>query len=104
MTSGSSTRHRTEAARAEQEQARQHEQRRRTWTRLVIGASVLVVVAGVGLTLALYCLTVVVPYAASTPGSSVDPWDGAVGAWRCSRCRSRPSWPSSPAPGRRGRD
>jgi len=47
MTSGSSTRHRTEAARAEQEQARQHEQRRRTWTRLVIGASVLVVVAGV---------------------------------------------------------
>ena len=47
MTSGSSTRHRTEAARAEQEQARQHERRRRTWTRLVIGASVLVVVAGV---------------------------------------------------------
>ena len=47
MTSGSSTRHRTEAARAEQEQARQHEQRRRTWTRLVIGASVLVVVAGI---------------------------------------------------------
>jgi len=43
MTSGSSTRHRTEAARAEQEQARQHERRRRTWTRLVIGASVLVV-------------------------------------------------------------
>ena len=47
MTSGSSTRHRIEAARAEQEQARQHERRRRTWTRLVIGASVLVVVAGV---------------------------------------------------------
>ena len=47
MTSGSTTRHRTEAARAEQEQARRQEQRRRTWTRLIIGASVLVVVAGI---------------------------------------------------------
>jgi len=47
MTSVSTTRHRTEAARAEQEQARRQEQRRRTWTRLIIGASVLVVVAGI---------------------------------------------------------